>query len=209
MRKHAVRVLDLPSNSTCAALIILSVLFLIGGLAGCSLINQTDGIGEAAVGEYIEGYLSSTLSGDVSMPAFLFLVWKTVRWPLFLVVLGLTPIGLVGIPVLFLIRAFLLSFSIAAFFHILGTQGLILGFVLFGLSGAIQIPVFFVLGIQCFLNSCSIVSQLVGDSKRSLTFDKVQLIRYLICFAAVIICCVIEFYAVPTVLNSLADVLQS
>lgn len=206
MGKHTARVLDLPSNGVCAALIIAAILFLIGGLAGCVSVNRTNEIGEAAIKEYIEGYLSSVSSGDVSMPEFLFLVWKTVRWPLFLVVLGLTPVGLIGIPILFLIRAFLLSFSIASCFQVLGPQGLILGFVLFGLSGLIQIPVFFFLGIQGFLNSGSIVGSLVGESKRSLLVDKTQLVRYAVCFAALIVCCFVEFYTVPAVLNSLADV---
>ena len=207
MRRRVLKVWDLPSNGASAALIIMAAVFLIGGLAGCTLVGRTDGNGEAALADYLNGYLNVAASGQTTKPDFLVLFWKTIRWPLFALCFGLTPIGLICIPFLFLARAFLLSFSIASFFHLLGSKGLFFAFAVFGLNGLIYIPVLFILGIQGFLNSGMIAGRLVGDNRRSTTFRRVDVLRCGICFIVLLVCCFIEYSAGPAILKSAADIL--
>lgn len=202
MRKHILKIWDLPSHGSSAALIVMAVVFFFGGLAGCTLVNRVDGNGEAALSSYLEGYLSIAASGEVVRPEFITLIWKTIRWPLFAIVLGLTPIGLFGVPILFLMRAFLLSFSIASFFHVLGTHGLLFGFLVFGISGLLQIPVLFILGIQSFLNAGAITGRLIGEGRRNSFNVHSFLICCGVCAIILFLCCLLEYYTVPTLLGS-------
>ena len=209
MKKRVSKVLDLPSNGSAAALIILSALFFVGGIAGCVFADKVDGNGSTAATEYLNGFLSVVASDDLMNPQFFTVMWKTIRWPLIVAALGLTPLGLIGIPVAFLIRAFLLSFSISSLFRILGPQGLTFGFALFGLTGLLYIPILFALGIQSFLYSGAIASQIVGESKKRILCHKKMFVCYGICSALLCLCSLFECYTVPAILKSISGMLLS
>lgn len=208
MKKHVVKVWDLPSSGTGAVLLILSVAFFLGGLAGCLLADRVGGSGSEALADYLKGYLSSVYSENVIKPDILALLWETVRWPLFALALGLTPLGLLGVPILFLVRGFLLSFSIASFFRVLGVEGLILAFVIFGITGLIALPVFFVLGIQSFLSAGAITGRLLGESRKQMLIDRIALLRCGMCAAALCASAFVEYCVVPVLLGSLSGIFQ-
>ena len=207
MGKRVVKILDLPSSGSSAVLLILSAAFLLGGLAGCLLANQVGGGGSDALGDYLEGYLSAAYSGGAAKPEVLSLLWETVRWPLFVLALGLTPLGLFGTPILFLVRGFLLSFAISSFYHVLGAVGLGLAFVVFGITGLIGIPVLFILGVQSFLSAGAITGRLTGESRRLPLFDRAALLRCGVCATALCGCCVLDYCVIPALLESLAGFL--
>lgn len=207
MRKRVVKILDLPSSGGNVILLILSAFFLMGGLAGCALVDLVNGGGGDALEKYLEGYLSAVSSGIVVRPEVFASVWETLRWPLFVLALGLTPIGLLCIPALFLVRGFLLSFAIASFFRVLGAAGLVLAFAVFGLAGLISIPAFFLLGVQGFFSAGAMTGRLLGESQRLPLIDRVTLLRICVCAAAVCACCLIDYFVVPDLLGSLAGVL--
>ena len=205
MRKNILKIWDLPSNGATAALIIMAIVFLVGGFAGCTLAGQSDSAGDAALSRYLDGFLNVAVSDDLIKPKFIFLLWKTIRWPLFIFFLGLTPIGLIGIPVLFLVRAFLLSFSIASFYHVSGTEGLVFAFFIFGITGIIYIPILFVLGIHSFLRTGITIGRITGESKRISTTKHSDTVLYCVCFFVLILCCFIEFSSGPTVLKGAVE----
>ena len=207
MGKRVVKILDLPSSGSSAVLLILSAAFLLGGLAGCLLANQVGGGGSDALSDYLEGYLSAVYYGGAAKPEVLSLLWETVRWPLFALALGLTPLGLFGVPVLFLVRGFLLSFAISSFYHMLGAVGLGLAFVVFGITGLISIPVLFILGVQSFLSAGAITGRLTGEGRRQPLVDRTTLLRCGVCAAALCGCGLLEYCAVPVLLESLAGFL--
>lgn len=204
MKKRVLKVFDLPSSGGTAVLFILSVAFLVGGIAGCVLVNQVGGNGEAALEEFFEKYLTVVNSGESTQPSVPSLVWETFRWPLFILVLSVTPLGLFAIPVLFLVRAFLLSFSIASFFRVLGTSGLTLAFTLFGFTGLLNIPVLFVLGVHGFLFSGLIAGRLMGEGRKRLRFDRGMLLHCGICAVVLCLCCFLEYHFVPILMKPLA-----
>lgn len=206
MGKRVVKIWDLPSSGSAAALLILSAAFLLGGLAGCLLVNQVSGNGSDALSNYLEGYLSFAYSNGTVRPEVVFLLWEIVRWPLLVVVLSLTPLGLLGIPILFLVRGFLLSFAIASFFHVLGAVGLTLAFIVFGITGLISVSVLFDLGVQGFLSAAAMVGRLMGENRRLPLFDRMILVRCCICAVALCVCGLIEYCVVPVLLESLAGV---
>ena len=208
MRKNATKIWDLPSNGSTAALIVMAVVFFIGGIAGCTLAGRAEGGGEAALSSYLDGFLNVVVSGEAVKPEFLILLWKAVRWPLFASLLGFTPIGLIGIPILFLIRAFLLSFSIASFFHVLGIKGLFFAFSVFGISGLIYVPILFVLGIQSFLNAGTIIGRITGENRRNTSTKRWDVICCCICFLLLFVSCFMEYSLGPTVLKMVAEMLN-
>lgn len=207
MRKRVVRIWDLPSSGAFAASLILGISFFLGGLAGCLFANQVDGNGSAALREYLEGYLRFVSSGEMARPDVLSLLWETVRWPLAAIALGLTPLGLLGIPILFMVRGFLLSFSISSFFLVMGVPGLTLAFVIFGIAGLVCVPVLFVLGVQGFLSAGTIVGRLTGENRRQPLFDRIFWVRCGICAAALCVSFFLEYGVVPALLESLAEFL--
>lgn len=207
MGKRVVKIWDLPSSGSAAALLILSIAFLLGGLAGCLLADQVGGDGGDLLSDYLEGYLSAVSSSGAAKPEVLSLLWEIVRWPLLVIALSLTPLGLLGIPVLFLVRGFLLSFAIASFFRVMGGLGLALAFVVFGLTGLICVPVLFILGIQGFLSASAMLGRLMGESKRLPLWDRMALLRCCVCAAALCVCGFIEYCVVPVLLGSLAGAL--
>ena len=207
MRGNVFKIWDLPSNGATAALIIMAVVFFIGGLAGCTLAGRAEGGGEAALSGYLEGFLNVAESGEIVRPAFISLLWKTIRWPLFVILLGFTPLGLICIPALFLVRSFLLSFSISSFFHVLGTKGLFLAFSIFGITSLVYIPILFVLGIQGFLNSGMIVGRITGDAGRNIGTKRLDCLCCCICFLILLLCCFIEYSMGSVVFKTAAEIL--
>lgn len=207
MGKRVIKIWDLQSSGAAAALLILCAAFLLGGIAGTLLAGRVDGGGGDALGSYLEGYFSTALTGETVRPALFSLIWETVRWPLFTFVLGLTALGLLGIPLLFLVRGFLLAFAIASFYHVLGLTGLAISLVVFGITGLIYIPVLFVLGIQGLLSAGTLAGSILGEGRRSASPDRIVLIRGGFCAAALVCGGLLEYFAVPVLLESLAVVL--
>ena len=208
MRKHVLKVWDLPSNGAAGALIIIAVMFFIGGLAGCTLVGRADGGGEAALSSYLDGFLNVAESGEIVRPTFVSLLWKAIRWPLFALFLGFTPLGLICIPALFLIRSFLLSFSISSFFYVLGTKGLLFAFSVFGITSLVYIPILFVLGIQGFLNSGMIIGRMTGENGRGPSVKRSDFFCFSVCFLILLLCCFIEYSMGSAVLKTTAEILN-
>lgn len=114
----------------------------------------------------LRGGISSRRSGgEITAPALASLVWDTVRWPLLALLLGFTALGLLGLPLLFVVRGFLLAFSIASFVRLFGGVGCLLALLVFGVSGALSVPVLFVLGVQGLLAARVLAGRVWGMGK--------------------------------------------
>ncbi len=209
MKKHAVKLIRFPQSGNTPILLILSISFLLGSISGCLLVNQLVGGGEDALQNYLNGYLSVACSGQIIRPEFWQNVFSTIRWPLIVLALGITPLGLIGIPVSFLIRGFLFSFSIASFFKVLGINGLVVSILIFGLSGLLYIPVFFHLGVQSYYSSTQLTNRLIGDKKKHPLFQKTFIRCIFFSFLLLVICASIEYSIIPQLVNSVAGLLIS
>lgn len=202
MKKRVVKLVDLPSAGVVPVLVILSIAFLVGGLAGCVLTNWSIGDGSAALKEYLAGYVDAARAGELDRPEWIAVFWDQLKWPLLVFILGLTPVGLLGIPVLFLAQGFLMAFSAAAFFRVYGFLGLSMAFVIFGVTGLLSLPVLFLLGVQGFLCSGMLAGQMSGEGRRKTLFSRAFVLRCAGCAAVLCVCSVLELYWIPGLLGA-------
>lgn len=207
MRRPVAGVWDVPSAGIRPALAVIGISFFLGGLGGCILAACVEGSGGESLAAYLKGFLSAAREGTVSAPALLPLVWETVRWPLLAVLLGFTALGVLGLPLLFAMRGFLLSFSIASFVRMFGTAGSLLAFLVFGISGCVAIPTLFVLGLQSLTASRTLAGRFLGEGRR-VCYGRVFFVRCGLCACALAVGVLLEYFAVPALVSGIAGVLS-
>lgn len=205
MRRAVAGIWDLPFAGETPALAVLSVSFFLGSVAGCLLAASVDGGGSESLMSYLEGFLTLARSEGVTSPPLLPLIWEVLRWPLFAVVLGFTALGVVGLPVLFSVRGFLLSFAVASFSRMFGGAGGLIAAVVFGVPGLFSIPALFALGVQGFVIARSLAGRALGDSGRSAFPGRACFLRCGVCAGALCVCMLLEYLAVPAMLAGMAE----
>ena len=203
MRKRAVRVLDTSESSVLTALIVLAGAFGIGGMAGLLLASQVSGGGQTTLAEYVRAYLAAAQLKTAGSAGFLEIVLEMLRWPCLAVLLGFMALGVTGLPILFAVRGFLLSFAIAAFVHIFGGAGGLLAFFSFGLTGMLAVPALFVLGVQSFIMARKRLLG-PGGAKGVPALGSQYFMRCGLCLGAMALCVAIEYWVVPELLCSVA-----
>ena len=203
-KRHFASLLDMRSGGMLPALAVLSCAFLLGGLIGCAVAASVGGGANDSLTAYVQEYLAAAQSGAAQSPALMPLIWEVCRWPILTILLGFTALGVIGIPILFLVRGFLFSFAVASFVRMFGALGGGLAFLLFGVSGLLAIPVLFVLGVQGFLASCALTGRAVHNGKRGPVYDRAYFLRCGICAGILGLCVVLEYAAVPVLISNVA-----
>lgn len=209
MRRPVAGVWDVPSGGVLPALAVAAAFFFLGGLAGCLLASQVGGGGSDSLTLYLKGFLSAAQAGGVSGPALLPLVWETARWPVLALLLGFTALGILGLPLLFGVRGFLLAFSIASFVRMFGGAGGLLAFLVFGVSGVLAVPAFFVLGVQGLVAARSLAGRFLGEGRRNSPYGRAYFLRCGVCAGVLCVCVLLEYLAVPALVAGAAGALLS
>lgn len=113
-----------------------------------------------------------------------------------LIVVGLTAFGAVGIPIVFLVRGFLMAFSACMFGVLFGASGMVMAAVLFAVPALMVLPVLFLLG-------CSMLRgarlRLHGTSPAEGGACRPEMI--LICIGILAVSAAIQWAVVPIVLS--------
>lgn len=209
MRRAVAGVWDVPFEGGGSALVVTAAAFFLGGVAGCLLAASVGGGGSESLASYIEGFWAVARADSMTPPDLLPLVWEILRWPLFTVVFSFTALGLVGIPVLFFIRGFLLSFAIASFSRIFGGAGGLMAVVVFGVSGLFSVPALFALGVHGFAAARSLAGRAMGEGKRSSPFGRAYFLRCGVCAGAFCVCILLEYLAVPAMVSGMAGLIPA
>lgn len=209
MGRAVAGVWDVPPERVSPALAVIGISFLLGGVAGCVLAANVDGGGSASLSAYMQGFLSVAQADGVMPPALFPLLWEVLRWPLFTVLLGFTALGLVGIPVLFSMRGFLLSFAIASFSRMFGGGGGLLAAAVFGVSGLFSIPALFVLGVQGFGSARCLAGRALGEGRGHSAVGRAYFLRCGVCAVALCVCVLLEYLAVPAIVAGIAGFLPA
>lgn len=203
MQKRWVKVWSAHSGIWLPSILLLSATFLIGGFIGCLLASWVGRGGGEELAEYIRSYLLTVREGGGSSPSVPTMVWDVFRYPLMVAVLGFTALGLIGIPAVFAVRGFFLSFAISSFVRILGGAGLLLAAVVFGIPGMISIPVLFVLGTQGWMASRSIAERVSHNGRYTSPYNRAYWARCGGCMVGLFLCVWVERFVTAGLLAAL------
>lgn len=204
MHRPVAGIWDVPDSGNTWALVVAALAFFTGGLVGFALTSRVEGQAAESLAFYVETFVDAMGGGEVALPALPGLLWQVFRWPVLTVALGSTAFGVLGIPALFAVRGFLFSFSVAAFIRTMGSYGAMVGAVVFGITAAVAIPALFVLGVQGLTASRCLAGRILGDKKAHVTYGKRYFFRCGLCAAAYLMCVVLEYTAVPSLVVVLA-----
>lgn len=195
---------DLLSDQN-GALAVLSAAFLAGGILGSLFAALSGEAGAEELSGYLSGYL--TLAGEGALPQGLWpLVWGQAKYLLLALLLGLTALGIVGMPVLFGVRGFFFSFPVACFFRVFGGKGMFPAFILFGLPALLWGPALFVMGTSGFLSARLLFHRSMGDNRAGSLLNGAFWCRTGVCVGLGLAAGLLEYWIVPVLLRAAARV---
>ena len=134
-------------------LAVLAVCFGLGALGGF-LFSALNGDSPELL-DYLRLYFRSAGEGDGLDPSLVAVVWDLLRWPLAAFLLGMVPVGAVGVPLLMGVRGFLLAFAATTFARLFHLPGLAAALAAFGVTVLLAVPVLFVVAEDAFRQSLS------------------------------------------------------
>lgn len=185
----------------------LSACFLLGGALGAFFGGGMSQASAQELAAYLNAYLSLAGEGGVAVE-FGAVAWEQFRLWIAVILLGLTALGVVGIPVLFAVRGFLLAFSVAGLCRVFGAAGLGPGLCLFGLPAFLWAPVLFLAGSQCMNSAWVLLRRGLLDSREPLPFTSAYWGRLGLCGAGLTLCVMLEYLAAPVLLAAAAKLIS-
>lgn len=202
MRKHGtVRMGLLPKET--AAVFLLGSMFLAGGVVGCMLAGRIQGDSGIALQDYLKAYFALAEGAGVNA-GFLDVMWEQFCFPLLVFVLGFTAVGVVGVPVAFSIKGFMLSYSVACFCRMFGFTGLLPALFLFGFPALLWAPALFILGIQAVDTSYAMLCCCLGTGVRPAFCEGSFWWRCILCMGLLVLCVALEYWILPAFMQSVA-----
>lgn len=181
--------------------------FALGALAGCLWAGWVPAAESGALASYLKDCLEAVRAGQTLTAEWSALLWQSARWPLWTALLSLTAAGLVGIPVLFGVRGFLLSFAVACFVRVLGGEGALLAAALFGVNGLFALPVLFLLGEQGMAASRALAERLLGEGRGRPVYSRAYALSCAVCGGVLLVGAAVEQRTVPVLMRVLSGVL--
>lgn len=198
---------DLPLEQR-VALTVLSTAFLLGGGLGCLLAALSSGPSAEELSRYLTSYLA--LARENNLPRGLWpLLWGELKYLLVVLVLGLTALGVAGLPAIFGVRGFFFSFSAACFCRVFGRRGLLPAFFLFGLPALLWGPVLFLSGVPGFLSARQLLRRTSGDGRGSPGLAAAWWCRAGLCAALSLAAGLLEYWVIPVLIRAAARVILS
>ena len=195
---------DLLSEQT-GALAILAVIFLLGGAAGCLFASLSGEAGAQELSSYLAGYLA--LAGEEGLPRSLWpVLWGQLKFSLAAIVLGLTGLGVVGLPVLFGVRGFFLACPSACFVRVFGVRGFFPSFLLFALPALLWVPGLFLMGTPGFLSAQRQLRRSLGEGRGEFPLNGSYWSRAGLCLGLSLAAGLLEYWVVPVLLRAAAQV---
>ena len=134
-------------------LAVLAICFGLGALAGF-LFSALNGDSPELL-DYLRLYFRSAGDGNGLEPSLFAVIWDLLRWPLAAFLLGMVPVGAIGVPVLMGARGFLLAFAATTFARLFHLPGLAAALAAFGVTLLLAVPALFVVAEDAFRQSLS------------------------------------------------------
>ena len=175
---------------------IVSFVFILGVTAGALLAHRMDAGPDSALFAYLQGY-AGLVQQDGGIP-----LWRAFAdaflFPALALAAGFTLFGAAVIPLLLLVRGFLLSFSIAAFVSVFGINGLWLALGELGFQCVFGVPCLIVLsayGAHMALKLLSVARG--GLPGGGAMINRGLVLRLGICTLLLTACALTDAYATP------------
>lgn len=195
---------DLPSEHG-SALAVLALSFLLGGIGGCVLAALASGQGGEELCAYLSDYLA--LAGEGELPRGLWpVLWGQLKVLLLTLILGITALGVVGLPVVFGVRGFFFTFSSACFCRVFGGRGLFAAFALLGLPALLWIPALFLAGVRGFSSACALLRQSLGEGRGGPVWRGPCWYQAGLCVGLALGAGALEYWVAPVLLRAAARV---
>ena len=134
-------------------LVIVAVCFAVGAVSG--FLFSASGGENPELLDYLQGYFRLAGSKDGFEPPLFATIWDLVRWPLAAFLLGLTPVGAVGVPLIMGGRGFLLAYAATTFVRLFHLPGMAAALAVFGVTVFLAVPTLFVVAADAFRQSLS------------------------------------------------------
>lgn len=163
MKKRFAHMTHGSEQGRLSVLLCLTACFAAGVLAGCFFAGVLGAEAQRHLCAYLGDYFAGLRDGELVAPSLFSTVWELCRWPLLVFVLGFTALGAVGVPVVFLVRGFLLSYSVSVFVRLFGVAGLAAAATVFGVCALFVLPVLFVLGADAMGSAWAQASVFWGE----------------------------------------------
>lgn len=191
-----------------ARTVVLLVCFLGAGLAGCLAVKFAGEGGGQTLDAYLRGYVEMLREGSAAQASLWSVVWELCRWPLLVLLLGLTALGAVAIPAVFCARGFLLAYSIASFVRVFGTEGLPCALAVFGMTALSSVPVLFCVGALSFQSSLRLAVGVL-EGRRDAGVSLERLWGLIPCGALLALGVALEYSLMPQLLTLASELLPT
>lgn len=185
------------------SLVLLGLSFLLGGGGGCLLAALAGGEGAQELSAYLCDYLTAVQKSELPLELFV-TVWEQLKVLLAALLLGLTALGVLGLPLLFGIRGFFFSFSAACFCRVFGARGALPAFVLFALPALLWAPALFIVGVQSLRSARQLLGRALGGGKGGTLFGSAYWCRAGLCVGLTLAGSLLEYWVVPVLLREAA-----
>ena len=186
------------------AVCVLGAAFLLGGILGGCMAGLMPQASAQALSDYLIQYLQLAQDGAL-IPSLWAMLWEQYRFLMGIGLLSLTALGAVGIPVLFVVRGFLLAFSVGGFCRVFGPAGLAPAWFLFGVPACLWAPALFLAGAGSLERTWDGLARLADPGRgRRRGPGKRALAGLLLCGAVLLVCVLLEYWALPALVGAAA-----
>ena len=151
VRRTAKRIRSAPSWDGLTQLAVLAACFAAGAVGGFFFSAAVGNNSELL--DYLSWYFQSAAQGKGAVPSLGAAIWDLIRWPAIVLLLGFTPVGVVGIPLVMGVRGFLLCYAATTFARLFHLPGMAAALAAFGVTVLLAIPVLFVVAADSFCQS--------------------------------------------------------
>lgn len=175
----------------------LAFFFAGGVLAGNCFAGHVSDSAMQQLAEYCRQYMQLD-SGGIGR-TFAATIVLYIRYPLLVVLLGFSSIGMILIPALSVLFGFFVSFSVSCFFAIFGSNGIWPALAAFGIRCAVTLPCFLMLAGPAWENAASLAALSFGRGRRTsaVIYGRSWWVRIGVCLAILLLGVCVDFLCVP------------
>ena len=179
---------DVFAGAASRGLYLLSGCFLLGSLFGVF-------IGSFSIDGEIPGLITKHITGEFSRVTYLSVLWNISWYHLLAIFLGTSIFGVALLPLLSLLRGYLLSLTVASIIVSVAKNGILLAIIYIGIPSIISLPCFFIISMDSFTLSKKLCLLLNGTYKQA---PDLAIIRHaVICGVLLAASALLETYILP------------